>query len=68
MFTIGSKLLTKKVITAIIPVHKTLLERFGVIVVSLAQPVEHLTFNEGVDGSNPSRDTTFQPHLCGPII
>ena len=27
--------------------------------VSLAQPVEHLTFNEGVDGSNPSRDTMY---------
>ena len=25
--------------------------------VPLAQLVEHFTFNEGVDGSNPSRDT-----------
>ena len=27
---------------------------------SLAQRLEHLTFNEGVDGSNPSRLTFFQ--------
>ena len=26
---------------------------------SLAQLVEHFTFNEGVDGSNPSRATIF---------
>ena len=26
---------------------------------SLAQLVEHFTFNEGVDGSNPSRATKF---------
>lgn len=26
---------------------------------SLAQLVEHFTFNEGVDGSNPSRATNF---------
>ena len=25
----------------------------------LAQPVEHLTFNEGADGSNPSRVTIY---------
>lgn len=40
----------------------------GVIVLcvvheSLAQSVEHLTFNEGVDGSSPSRLTFFQDHL-----
>ena len=28
---------------------------------SLAQLVEHFTFNEGVDGSNPSRATNFKP-------
>ena len=28
---------------------------------SLAQPVEHFTFNEGVDGSNPSRATISLP-------
>ena len=28
---------------------------------SLAQLVEHFTFNEGVDGSNPSRATKFFP-------
>jgi hypothetical protein len=27
--------------------------------VSLAQLVEHLTFNEDADGSSPSRDTIF---------
>jgi hypothetical protein len=27
---------------------------------SLAQLVEHFTFNEGVDGSNPSRATNFE--------
>src|SRR5436190_1798180 len=30
---------------------------------SLAQPVEHLAFNEGVDGSNPSRLTKFLMNL-----
>ena len=29
------------------------------VLVPLAQLVEHFTFNEGVDGSNPSRDTIF---------
>lgn len=30
---------------------------------SLAQSVEHLTFNEGVDGSSPSRLIFFHPFV-----
>jgi hypothetical protein len=34
----------------------------------LAQPVEHLTFNEEADGSNPSQVTTFIVTYLGPFI
>ena len=35
---------------------------------SLAQPVEHLTFNEEADGSNPSRVTILLLPNLGPFI
>ena len=34
-------------------------QKFIIQNVSLAQPVEHLTFNQGVWGSNPQRDTIY---------
>jgi len=34
---------------------------------SLAQLVEHFTFNEGVDGSNPSRATKFKSRFCSSV-
>ena len=33
------------------------------LLVLLAQLVEHLTFNEDADGSNPSQDTNYK--MCG---
>ncbi len=33
----------------------------------LAQVVEHLTFNQVVEGSNPSAPTTYLPELLSPL-
>jgi hypothetical protein len=38
---------------------KRCLIRLATLIGSLAQRLEHLTFNEGVDGSNPSRLKVF---------
>lgn len=35
---------------------------------SLAQRLEHLTFNEGVDGSNPSRPNLLLEEGMGTIL
>ena len=37
---------------------------FGTIHVPLAQPVEHLTFNQGVRDSSSLRDTTLNYGIC----
>lgn len=44
----------------IIPLHTLTHERLAIQVDSLAQLVEHFTFNEGVSGSNPERVTTVR--------
>ena len=39
----------------------------GIFCGPIAQSVEHLTFNQGVEGSNPSGPTIFDPLKSGGV-
>lgn len=47
----------------IIPLHTLTHKRLAIQVDSLAQSVEHFTFNEGVSGSNPERVTRQRGYI-----